>query len=52
METSLPPGKELSVRLSIVRPLKIESFGAIFLFLGVITWKTNPVCVSFFVIRC
>ena len=27
----LPPGKELSVRLSIVRPLKIESSDAIFL---------------------
>lgn len=31
-DTFLPPGKELSVRLSIVRPLKIESSGAIFLF--------------------
>ena len=32
MDTSLPPGKELSVRLSIIRPLKIESSGAVFLF--------------------
>ena len=27
---SLPPGKELNVRLSIVRPLKIESSDVIF----------------------
>lgn len=32
---SLPPGKELSVRLSIVRPLKIEGAGAIFMIIGV-----------------
>lgn len=31
----MPPGKELSVRLSIVRPLKIESADAIFVILGV-----------------
>jgi len=31
-DTSLPPGKELSVRLSIVRPWEIESSDAIFLF--------------------
>lgn len=31
IDISLPPGKELGVRLSIVRPLKIESSGAIFL---------------------
>lgn len=30
MDTSLPPGKELSVGLSIDRPLKMESSGAIF----------------------
>lgn len=30
IDTSLPPGKELGVRLSIVRPLKIESSDAIF----------------------
>lgn len=41
-DTSLPPGKELSVRLSIVRPLEIESSGAIFLFRsGVMEKKTG-----------
>jgi len=29
---SLPLGKEFSVRLSIVRPLEIDSYDAIFLF--------------------
>jgi len=41
-DNSLPPGKELSVRFSIVRPLKVESSGAVFLFRsGVMEQQTD-----------
>lgn len=39
----LPPGKGLSVSLSIVRPLKIESAGVIFLFRRVNIWSNHLV---------
>lgn len=43
----LPPGKGLSVSLSIVRPLKIESAGVIFLFRRVNIWSSHLVFGNF-----
>ena len=44
----LPPGKELSVRLSIVRPLKIESSDVIFCDLGVNRHMEQHSCIRDF----
>ncbi|EET60819.1 hypothetical protein BRYFOR_07282 [Marvinbryantia formatexigens DSM 14469] len=48
---SLPPGKDLSVSLSIVRPLKIESAGAIFLLRRSDVWKERLAAENFSAIR-
>ena len=48
---SLPPGKVLGVGLSIVRPLKIESTGVIFLFRRENVWDSHLVFGNFPVIR-
>ena len=50
-DISLPPGKKLSVGLSIVRPLKIESSGAIFCDFRRKTWNKSLICESLLVIQ-
>ena len=47
IDTSLPPGKEIGVRLSIDRSLKIESSDAIFVILGVVIYETTVLYARF-----
>ena len=44
-DTPLPPGKELSVRLPVIRPLETESAGAVFAEedVGKTTWKGEAI---------